>query len=212
MSQPPPSYPVPPGPPAGRAPVPAKHRPSGWWFVVGAGLVVAALAAGIGLFVWTLSAFFSTDATVAADGQTHRVSVDTDGDRMLWRSAIILDPACTIVDVANDQQVDLRRVTAQITKDTGGGDWIASYRFDPGSGELDVTCSGEAGLENGSDWEMGWGDDEPRVQIGPAPSIGGFVGGIIATIAVPALLGLFGVATLLVTGILWSTRPARPKG
>jgi hypothetical protein len=26
------------------------------------------------------------------------------------------------------------------------------------------------------------------------------------------MLGLLGLATLILTGILWSTRPARPKG
>jgi hypothetical protein len=201
MSQPPPSYPVPSGYPPGQPPLPPKHRPSGWWFVVGAGLIVAALVAAVGLFIWTLSAFFETDATVRADGQAHSITVDTDGDRMLWRDDDVFDPNCSIVDVRTGDQIDLRPVTSQFTKDFGEGEWTAAYRFDPGSGSLEVTCAAARDLDDGGE-----------VQIGPAPSIGGFVGGLLATIAVPSLLGLFGLATLIVTGILWSTRPARPKG
>ncbi|GAA4690494.1 hypothetical protein [Nocardioides conyzicola] len=195
MSQPPPSYPVPSGYPPGASPSPPKYRPSGWWFVVGAALVVAAVAAAVGLFVWTLSAFFSTDATVPADGRTHTVTVGTDGDRVLWRDTAVADPECAVVDTTTGDQVDLRVVTSHMTKDLNEDHWTAAYRFDPGSGRLDVTCAA--------------GDE---VEIGPAPSIGGFVGGIIATVAVPGLLGLLGLVTLIVTGVLWASRPARPKG
>ena len=189
-------------------PLPTKYRPSWAWFLVGGGLLVLAVAAGIGLFVWTLSAFFTTDATVEADGQPHQVSVATDGDRMLWRTSEVFDPECTVVDLATSDPVDLRPVTSQFTKDFGDGEWTAAYRFDPGSGRLEVTCGGVTGSESGSDWEMSWGEE---VQIGPAPSVGGLVGGLIATIAVPGLLGLLGLATLIVTGVLRSTRPARPR-
>jgi len=102
--------------------------------------------------------------------------------------------------VRTGDQIDLRPVTSQFTKDFGEGEWTAAYRFDPGTGRLAVTCA--AALRP---------DDGGEVQIGPAPSIGGVVGGLIATIAVPSLLGLFGLATLIVTGILWATRPARPR-
>jgi hypothetical protein len=209
MSQPPPSYPVPSGYPPGQPPLPTRYRPSGWWFVLGGALVVAAIVAGIGLFVWTLSAFLTTDATVGADGQAHRVSVDTDGDRMLWVQAAVPAPDCEVVDTATGRPVALSPVTSHLTKDVGDGEWRAAYRFAPGSGELEVTCAGAPDVGTGPDRQMTWG---PKVQIGPAPSIGGFVGGVLATIAVPSLLGLSGVAILVVTGVLWATRPARPKG
>jgi hypothetical protein len=201
MSQPPPSYPVPSGYPPGQPPLPPKRRPSGWWFVVGGGLIVLAVAVAIGLFIWTLSAFFETDATVAADGRSHVVTVGTDGQRMLWRDDDVFDPRCTILDIETGTEVELRPVTSQFTKDFGEGEWTAAYRFDPGSGRLAVTCAAVRDPDDGG-----------QVQIGPAPSIGAFVGGLIATIAIPSLLGLFGLAILIVTGILWSTRPARPKG
>jgi hypothetical protein len=215
MSQPPPSYPVPSGYPPGHPPLPPKDRPSGWWFVVGAGLIVLALGAGVGLFIWTLSAFFQTDATVPADGQTHQITVDTDGQRMLWRDDDIFDPGCAVVDLGTGNRIELRPVTSQFTKDFGEGEWTAAYRFDPGTGRLAVTCAAAPSIDDGSldDGSLDDGslDDGGEVQIGPAPSIGGFVGGLIATIAIPSLLGLFGLAVLIVNGILWSTRPARPR-
>lgn len=202
MSQPPPSYPVPSGYPPGHPPLPAKQRPSGWWFVLGTALIVAAAVAGVGIFLWTLSAFISTDATVRADGGTHRVTVGTDGDRVLWRDQAVPDPGCRIVDRATSEQVSLRPVGGTMTKDLGDGAWVAAYRFDPGSGRLEVTCAARDGLSVAGQ----------SVEIGAAPSIGGFVAGLVATIAVPGLLGLLGLATLIITGVLWSTRPARPRG
>jgi membrane protein implicated in regulation of membrane protease activity len=52
-------------------------RPSWAWFVVGGALIVAAALAGIGLFIWALSAFLATDVTIAADGRPHVVEVPT---------------------------------------------------------------------------------------------------------------------------------------
>ena len=203
MSQPPPSYPVPSGYPPGQSPLPTKYRPSGWWFVVGGGLIVAAIAAGVGLFIWTLSAFFSTDATVPADGEVHTVTVGTDGDRMIWRSSNDSQLApCEVTDQVTGEPIALSPVTGSYTRSSGSVEWLADQRFDPGSGRLEITCAAGSDLLGA----------EQRVQIGPAPSIGGFVGGIFASIAVPGLLGLFGVATLIVTGILWFSRPAKPKG
>lgn len=209
-SQPPPSYPVPSGYPPGQPPRPQKYRPSWVWFLVGAGLIVVGGVAAVGLFIWTLAAFFTTDARVPIDGRPHTVTVDTDGDRMLWRSDDVFDPGCRVVDTATGEEIRLRPVTSQFTRDTGDGDFVAAYRFAPGSGELEVTCSATPGADLGSEDRLGDPDDR-QVVIGPAPTVGGFVGGLIATVAVGGLLGLLGLATLIVNGVLWATRPARPK-
>ena len=84
MSTPPPPYggaqprrrrPV---PPAYQKPVPSRRRPSGWWFVVAVGLMLAGVAVGVLLVVQSVRAFVDVDATVPADGQVHEVSVPTD--------------------------------------------------------------------------------------------------------------------------------------
>ena len=183
-------------------PLPApKPRPSGWWFVVGVGLIVLAIAAAVALFIWTFASFFHTDARVAADGQAHQVTVDTDRDRMIWvESPESLFPTdCTVVDHATGDQVPLRQVSGEFRRNTGtSGDWVGVYRFDPGSGRLEVTCVSD-------------GTATSYVEIGPSPSFGGLAGGILLSMLVPGLLGLTGVAVLIVTGIFFATRPPRRK-
>ena len=49
------------------------------------------------------------------------------------------------------------------------------------------------------------------MDIGPAPDITIFVGGILVAVLVPLLLGGAGFVIVVVTGVLFSTRPSRPK-
>lgn len=191
MSEQPPPYGVP-------YQLPRKPRPRAAWFGVGAGLIVLSIAAAVGLFLWTLSGFFETDARLPADGAPHQVTVGTDGDRMLWKDDDIFEAGCQIVDRATGDEISLLAEGGGFTRSTGSGDWVGAYRFDPGSGDLEVTCAPSSLVE---------ADQVGEIEIGPAPQIGNFVAGLIATIAIPALLGLSGIAILLVTGILWATRP-----
>lgn len=197
MSQPPPSYPVPSGYPPGYPGKPQKYRPSWWWFVVGGALIVLAGVTFVGFFVWALSGFLRSDALVPADGRAHTVSVGTDGDRMLW-----LDDdsqTCQIEDLESGQPIQLRTVTGSYERSDSSGDFDGLYRFDPGSGRLSVTCA--AAMPGQSD----------SVLIGPMPRIGNFVVLLLLAILLPGLLGLAGLVVLLVTGILFTTRPARPR-
>jgi hypothetical protein len=197
MSQPPPSYPVPSGYPPGYPQRPVKYRPSWVWFLVGGGLIVAALVVAVALFAWALSGFLDTDASVRADGQAHTVTVGTDGDRMLW-----LDDAgqtCTITDTESGAAIEQRPVSGSFNRNDSNGDLQGLYTFDPGSGHLSVTCDAAGFARTGS------------VVIGPKPAIGNFVLGILLGILVPGALGLAGAVILLVTGILFATRPSRPK-
>ncbi|HET9422909.1 MAG TPA: hypothetical protein VFO49_17345, partial [Nocardioides sp.] len=65
-------------------PPPRRRRPSAWWFVLAVGLMIAGIAVGVTVLVLTIKSFTETDATIDADGQPHRISVETDGDRMVW--------------------------------------------------------------------------------------------------------------------------------
>lgn len=173
------------------APGPEKVRPSWGWFVLGGGLLVAAVVSAIVLFVWTLSSFLATDVTVPADGAPHEVGVPADGDRMLWYDEDATATSCEVVDRATGRPILLETVSGSLTRDDGDGGRVGSWRFDPGSGDLTVTCTSPVGTE---------------VEIGPAPSLGSFGLGLLLTIAVPLVLGGLGLVVLLVTGILWSTR------
>lgn len=179
-----------------QAPIPSRPRPSAAWFAVGALLVVAGAVAGVVLFVRIFSSgFLDVEATVPADGDTHRVTVDTDGDRFLW------EPQhgradCVVRDDTTGAVVELEPVDGTFTRSVNADAWQAVARFDPGSGSLAVTCS----------------DDEGPAQIGPALVVEDFVVGIVLAIVVPLLLGGLGLAVLIVTGILWVTRPRSPSG
>lgn len=187
-----PTYPVPPVYAAYQKPVPSRRRPSGWWFVVAGLLILAGLTIGVLLVVQTVRDFTETDATIPADGQSHALTVDTDQDRMVW-----IHPGapqtCSIIDTATGTAVSTEGLGVTYTKDVGSGEWEGSSRFDPGSGDLEVTCEATGG----------------EIQIGPAPEFGKFFGGIVAGILIPVLLGGAGFVLLIVIAILYAT--GRPR-
>lgn len=191
MSHPPqPPYGAP--PPYLPPPRPKRRRPSGWWFVVGAVLMVTGIAVGITVIVLTVKGFTETDATIRADGQPVRISVATDRDRMVWNHPGEPD-ACTIVDVESGAEVTTSGPGASFTKSGGSGSWEGVRTFDPGSGELEITCPETGG----------------EIQVGPAPEFGSFFGGIAAGILIPLLLGGGGFVMLIVVGVLYATGEKR---
>lgn len=188
--------PGPPSPPPYAAgllgPDPRRPRPRARWFVLGGGLLVAALAAAISLFVWVLSSFLAVDATVPADGSPHRVTATAGAGRVLW-----VHPGegaqCRVADPASGDELRLSAVDGRFQKSDGSGEWIAAQRFEPTSDQVEVTCDPAAG----------------EVQVGPEPSIGSLVGAIALTIGVPLVLGAAGLIVLLVTAVRWAT--GRPR-
>ncbi len=86
-----------------------------------------------------------------------------------------------------------RRRAPSYTKDVGSGAWEGASTFDPGSGELEITCDASGG----------------EIQIGPAPEIGGFVGGLVGGILLALFLGAAGFVLLIVIGVLYAT--GRPR-
>ncbi len=174
---------------------PPKPRPRAWWFVVGAVLIVVGAGVGVALFVWALVGFLDTDARVPADGRSHEVVVGTDGERMLWLQQGYAQE-CQVQDTATGSEVHMRPVSGNFTRSENAYTWIGAYRFDPGSGQLAVTCGSAGSLPS-------------QVLIGPAPRIGSFVVGLVAGIVLPLVLGGAGFLIIVVTTILWVTRPAR---
>ena len=180
--------------PYGAPPPPQRRRrPSAWWFVLAVGLMIVGIAVGVTVLVLTIKSFTETDATIPADGRPHSISVETDGDRMVW---VDQDdpPTCTIVDVESGEEV---RYTgspdASYTRSSGTREWEGDETFDPGSGDLEVTCEEAGG----------------PIQIGPAPEFKEFFGGIALGIFLPFFLGGVGFLMLIVVGILFAT--GRPR-
>ena len=195
MSTPPPPYgqPYQPPPvyPAYQKPVPSRRRPSAWWFALGTLMMLAGLAIGVLLIIQTVTTFTDVDATIQADGESHAISVDAE-DRMVW-----VHPGepqtCSIVDTATGEDVDFKGLDVDYLKDVGSGEWEGADTFDPGSGDLEVTCDATGG----------------EIQIGPAPQFGKFFGSLAAGILIPLALGGGGFVLLVLIGILYAT--GRPR-
>jgi len=163
--------------------------------VLGGALVVAGIVIGVVVLVRTVQGFMETDATVDVDGQTHSVTVPTDGDRILWYDDGEADPTCEVVDRETGEPITLEDPDASYERDFGDvGDQFGAWTFDPGSGELDVTCTPDLATV---------------VEIGPAPDFKGFFGGLAAGILVPLVLGGTGLVMLIVVGVLYAT--GRPR-
>jgi hypothetical protein len=157
--------------------------------------MVAGVAVGVTVLVLTVKGFLATDATIEVDAQPHEVTVPTDSDRMLWFDETVTEPTCEIVDRESRERVRLEKPDATYTRDFGSaGDQRGEWRFDPGSGRLEVTCSPASGSV---------------VEIGPAPDFGRFVGGIALGIFLPFFIGGVGFLLLIVLIVLFVT--GRPR-
>jgi hypothetical protein len=160
---------------------------------VGALLVVVGVAAGVTIGVLTVFAFGKVDATVPNDGIPHLVTVGTHGERATWAHPG-QGARCTIVDTSTGNPLTTTPYAGSATKSTNGVKWQVFATFDAGrTGRLDVTCASDRG----------------PIQIGPAPKLTQFVGGIFATILIPLFLGGAGLAVLVVTTVL--TVIGRPR-
>ncbi len=191
MSHPPPPHNAPQPsylPPPGKR----RRRPNAWWFAAGAVLMVVGIAIGVTSLVLTVKSFTETDATIRADGEPVTLSVPADRDRLVWNHPGQPDD-CTIVDTESGSEVATSGPGASYTKSGGSGSWEGVRTFDPGSGELEITCGPTGG----------------EIQVGPAPEFSKFFGGIFLGIAVPLLLGGGGFVMLVVVGILYATGQRR---
>ena len=183
--------------PAYQKPVPRRRRPSAWWFAVAGVMMLAGVAIGVLLIGQAVLSFVDTDATIRADGESHAVTVETDRDRMIWIDQLD-QPTCSIIDAETGQEVTYEGLgSTTYTKSGGGREWQGDRTFDPGSGELEVTCAQGGG----------------PIQIGPEPEFGKLFGSLAAGIIIPILLGGGGFVLLIVIAILFATgRPRNVPG
>jgi hypothetical protein len=171
-----------------------KTRPSAWWFAVGAGLLVAAVAVFVVVLVRTVSGFVAVDATVPADDRPHEVTWSGTERRMVWVRERD-DASCTFTDPRTGAEVPQSPTLASYSKTTGSTSWVGLQTFAGTAGAVRVVCDAASG----------------PVQVGPAPSIRGFGGGIAVAVLALVLLGLAGLVVLVVTGVLFVSRPPRRR-
>ena len=175
-------------PPYGAAPV--KYRPRARWFVIGAGLVLAAIALFAAALVAILGPLFHEDAVFPAS-EPHTINVPAHSQRALYSDGDS-GLTCSAVD-GTGAVLPLRLVTGHFTVNQ----WTAVFRFDTGDGEVTLDC--------------GLTGDASQVRVGELPSTGTFVIGLVVGILGPLALGLAGALILVVTFIRHLTRQPRPK-
>jgi hypothetical protein len=159
--------------------------------VIGGVLLVLAPVVFVGALFLTLRPLMAEDAVFASDGRPHQVDLPAGEERALYLDSAFADTGCEVVD-GSGAPVDLRPVGGEFTYN----EWEATDRFDTGDGDLTFTCSGS--------------DPTDRVRIASIPSVGGLIGGVVGAVVLPLLLGLAGLVTLVVTGVLWATGAPRP--
>lgn len=172
---------------------PRKPRPRVVWFVVGGTLLLLAPIVFAAALFATLRPLTQSDGVFPADGAPHQVTVDAGERRAIFVPAGGFTSDCTVVD-GSDQELTLRPVQGTFTTTSDGQEFSAVARFESGDGQLTITC---AGL------------DQHLVRIGQIPSAGSLFTGIGIGIAAPIVLGTTGLIILIVTGILFATRPPR---
>ncbi|NUS44140.1 MAG: hypothetical protein HOQ24_10685 [Mycobacteriaceae bacterium] len=168
-------------------PPPARVTPPGWWFGVGALLIVIGIVGGIGLGVATFAGLSSkvddfqrvpVPGAGAVRLETGSYTVYLEGATGSSGKLLITDP--------DGARVTLTRYTSEITYSFNKHSGEAKFSFEaPKSGEYKVETAGEPGA---------------TVAIGHGLG-GGIVGGVLGALGV-GLVGLFaGLAVLITVGV-----------
>jgi hypothetical protein len=172
-------------------PVQQKYRPRARWFVVGVVLLVLAGVVFAGGLFLVLRPLTQEDGVVAAGDGPVTVAVPGGEERAIYTR--VGEPVdCTVTD-ADGKDRELRAVSGEFTYN----EWTAQQRFDTGAGDVSLECTSSV--------------EGAEARVAQVPSTGGFVVGLLVTILGPLTLGLTGLVVLVVTGILYAVRPARPR-
>lgn len=162
---------------------------------MGGGLILLAVVTFVLLLVLLLSRSTRTDdvATLPPSGEPVSLDVKAGQKRMLFTVEGQPPPRCTMTD-ADAEKVVLHAVGSNVTVGSDGTEWKGFATFTARTDRVELACDD---VENGQ-----------QVRVGA--SLGaGFVGGILAAILVPMILGVAGLAVLVVTTIFWFTRAPR---
>ncbi len=194
MSQQPPQQPPyggqpPYGPPPPYGAPPKKPRPRAVWFVVGGVLLALAPIIFVGALFSVLRPLTQEDAVFGVDETPVQVDLPAHEERAVFFEDLS-GGQCNAVD-GTGAAIDFRSVTGDFTYN----EWTAAARFDTGDGDVTFTCQGATGSE--------------QVRIAQLPSTGTFVAGLLVGVLAPIILGLVGLLILVITGVLWATRPPR---
>lgn len=149
--------------------------------ITGLLLLLIAVIGVVASFVFLFLGFFATDGDVPVDGEAHSVTLDGDGERMIF----VEDGGDATCEVRSedDEPVAIDRVPGTVTRSINGADRVAVGRFDPPGETVQVTCSGSDRLD---------------AQVAPSVISGGRIALLGVGFGGSALLGVIGLVLLVV--------------
>lgn len=168
------------------------RRPSERWLVISAVLVGLSVYGFFGSLAWLHTGATETDGEFWGGSGDERVASPPHEERMLFES-FELGVDCTIRDGSGSER-PLHKVDEEVTVLSGGDKWTGVATFDSGDGDLTVTCI-----------DMVSGGDGP-MRIG-TPEGTGYRIALVSSIAGPILVGGLGAMILILTTVLYFTRP-----
>ncbi len=177
---------------------PGKAPPSWWWLTGPVLLIVGSVAVFFAMIVWTVSDVASIDAQVPVDGESHSYSVPTDGDRMLLGDPAVTEQGCVVRD-SGGAVIEQEPIFGDFSTTRRGQEFNGLTRFDPGDGEITVTCA-RSGLSTASE----------EVLIAKAVDVGSFVARILGAILIPLVMGGAGLLWAIILVVLMVTRRSPP--
>jgi hypothetical protein len=183
-------------PPIG-GPGTGRRRPRGFWYAIGAALIVIGVIASITLFVVVLLHLMGrapTDEHTFGNKEQTSVHLDAGASKTIYVTTGTYSPSstCTVASTDGGPNRDLRSYNATVTL----GNWRALFSFSAqNDGDYVISCSGPV-----SDTRYGVGDHISAGDIAyPFMGIGAGAPVVIA-----------GIAVLIVTGVRRS-RSARQQ-
>lgn len=153
-------------------------------------MIVLAVAA-FPLLLWrAVDGVLKTDGVVAVDGRAHEIRLADPGPHLLWMTS---GEAARCTVSAGGSPLSLAPPGESWKRSQQGRSERGVAVFDADSTSVEVTCTGRGAA----------------VRVGPKPDLGGFFGGIVATVLVPLVLGSLGLVLLIVLVVLYAT--GRPR-
>jgi hypothetical protein len=165
--------------------------------VLGGTLLALGVLVGVVGLVLAFRSFFDIEAAVPLDGEPHVVDVGA-GEHFVWVDSSTTEPTCAVE--SGSRPVPLDPVTGSFTRSSGSsGPWEARWVFDAPGPRVEVTCTAVGA------------SDSDAVEVGPRIEGLGFVGRLLLTVALAAVLVLAGGILLLVTVVRGLAAPSAPS-
>ncbi|MGN0062950.1 MAG: hypothetical protein ACI379_01810 [Nocardioides sp.] len=171
---------------------PKKPRPSAWWWLGPALLLVGALVSVIVAVSLIADTVNLPRTEVPVDGSEYEVTTTDGVSYLVWSDAAVSFLQCTVTD-ADGSAITLRSPSGEFTVN----EWDAVGQFTARGEKALVTCQDDAAVTASA------------VRVSESPEASGVVASVLLLIVVPLVLGGIAFVWGIVLLILTVSRPSR---